>query len=95
MITIESRIQKVVHTTIKDIPVIKYCLPSWNKQTKQTDWYNITAWNPANPDQYRNGKKAKVTFTAKPRNNGGFFYNQREIAFIETDKEHQLTLPGM
>ena len=95
MTTIESRIQKVVHTTIKDIPVLKYLLPFWNKQTKKTDWYSITAWNPTNPDQYRNGKKATVTFTSKPKYKGGFFHNQKAIAFIETDKDRQLTLPGM
>ncbi len=95
MIKLESHIQKVVHTSINGTPVIQYLLPFWNKQLKKTNWYNITAWNPANPNQYRNGKKAKVTFTAKPRRKGGFFYNQNSITFIQTDKDRQLTLPGM
>ncbi len=93
MIKIESAIQKVTRTTIKNTPVIKYMVPIWDKMEKKTTWYNVTAWNPANPGNYRNGRKATITITRKARRNGGYFYNQRSIEFATV--EEQLTLPGM
>ena len=95
MYQVESAIQKVTHTSINGTPVIKYMVPTWNKTTKQTTWITITAWNPEDPEQYRNGRKATITYTRKPKRIGGFFYNQQSIEFAKKAIDAQMSLPGM
>ena len=95
MTEITGTIRNVTKGTLNDTPVIKYAIPTWNRTTRNTEWTNITAWEPANPEQYRNGKKVTVTFTSKPKRNGGFFNNQKAISFAKTAMDAQLSLPGM
>jgi hypothetical protein len=90
---IEGRIQQVKHTTTLGTPVTRFSIPSRDPKTKKTSWTNITAWNPQNPEEFRNGRTARMIFHKEPKLLGGFFNNLTDIAFEITDQDRQMDLP--
>jgi len=93
---IKARIQKVTHHIIDNTPVISYLVPTRNKDTKKTDWFQFFVWNPTHQDKYRPGRTAEITFEIKSCRKGGWFNQQTDITFDTHDvHDRQTSLPGM